>query len=93
MLEINFGGHICWINNVFDWFPVTYTVLHFSQVSVSIFLQIGNIDVEQFIKFITAIIFVVKSHLDSIFTVFLPIRLNSAFVIVCLAWLPWLHCI
>ena len=44
----------------------------FSQVSVS-FFHIGNIDLEQFIKFVTAIIFVVKSHLDNIFTVFLPL--------------------
>ena len=59
-----------------------YIMLYFSQVGVSFFFQIGNIDVEQFIKFITAIMFVVKSHLDSIFTVFLLVRLNSAFVIV-----------
>ena len=65
-----------------DWFPVAHTMLCLSQVSVSCFLQIGNIDVEQQIKFFIANIFVVKSHLDSIFTDILPIRLNSAFVIV-----------
>ena len=78
MLVVIFVGYIMFLTG----FPLMYTALYFLSSECLLFLQIVNIDVEQFIKFITAIIFVVKFHLDSVFTVSPPVRLNSAFVIV-----------
>ena len=50
------------------------SALYISQISVFPFLQIGNFNLEVFIKFMSAIIFAVKPHLDEVFTVFLPVR-------------------
>ena len=60
--------------NVLDWSCVMSVVYAFLPSKCLPFLQIGNFNVEEFIKFISAIIFVVMFHLDSVFTVFLAIR-------------------
>ena len=56
------------------WLLITYTVLYISQVSVFPLLPLGNFSVEVFIEFISAMSFVVKPHLDRVFSDLLTIR-------------------